>query len=326
MLAFLNAPVDAIENNSVLAFQTEVPDLENGSARHEGLLAGERDGAKRKFACGGSRRLLVCGRTTRLMKKTILSSLFVAATIIAPEAGASDKKLPGYTDTPMIPGQKWRVHDANRPRPEVVKVGPSKTLGLKPPKGAVVLFNGKDTSQWNHNRWKVENGYMEVTRGGGQLSTKKKFGSVKIHLEFATPAKVAGSSQGRGNSGLFFCGQYEVQVLDSYNNISYADGQCAALYGQFPPDLNACRPPGEWQTYDIEFRIPKFGDDGKVLRPATVTVFHNGVKVHDKREMIGPTGHKSVKKYRKHGPGPIGLQDHGNPMRFRNIWVEELED
>jgi hypothetical protein len=117
-----------------------------------------------------------------------------------------------------------------------------------------------------------------------------------------------------------------VQVLDSYNNISYADGQCAAIYGQHPPRVNACRPPGEWQTYDIEFRAPKFGKDGKVTRAAVLTVIHNGVKVHDQRELIGPSGHKSVKSYKKHGPGSIGLQDHGNPMRFRNIWVVELKD
>jgi hypothetical protein len=167
---------------------------------------------------------------------------------------------------------------------------------------------------------------MEVTKGSGQLNSKQKFGSIKLHIEFATPKKVVGDSQGRGNSGVFFCGQYEVQVLDSYNNISYADGQCAALYGQHPPDVNACRPPGEWQTYDIEFRIPKFDKAGKVVRPAVITVLHNGIKVHDKRELNGPSGHRSVKKYKKPGSGSIGLQDHGNPMRFRNIWIVELSD
>lgn len=260
------------------------------------------------------------------MKKNLLVTLaaFLVASSLQPMA--VNKKLPGYTDTPMIPGQKWRVHDANRPRPKVVEPGASKTLGNKPPNDAIVLFDGTDTSKWSHNKWKVENGYMEVTKKSGQLSSKQKFGSVKLHLEFATPKEVEGDSQGRGNSGVFFCGQYEVQVLDSYKNPSYADGQCAALYGQHPPMVNACRAPGEWQTYDIEFLIPKFGKDGKVMRPATLTVRHNGVLVHDRREMIGPSGHRNVKKYRKHGPGPLGLQDHGNPMRFRNIWVVELED
>ena len=259
----------------------------------------------------------------KLMKHSILNVMIAVAGLSV--AQAADSPV-GYTDTPEIPGQKWRVHDAKRPRPKVVKVAPSNTLGAKPPKGAVVLFDGTDTSQWSHNKWKVEKGYMEVTRGSGQLNTKQKFGSIKLHLEFATPKEVKGSSQGRGNSGVFFCGQYEVQVLDSYNNISYADGQCAAIYGQHPPRVNACRPPGEWQTYDIEFRAPKFGKGGKVTRPAVVTVIHNGVKVHDQRELIGPSGHKSVKSYKKHGPGSIGLQDHGNPMRFRNIWVVESKD
>ncbi len=260
------------------------------------------------------------------MNKFIIFSFCLWFSLFDFNSQAADKKLPGYTDTPMIPGQKWKVHDANRPRPKVVKVGPSKTLGQKPPAGAVVLFDGADTSKWSHNKWKVENGYMEVTRKSGSLQTKQKFSSIKLHIEFATPKEVKGESQGRGNSGVFLCGPYEVQVLDSWNNMSYADGQCAALYGQFPPRVNACRPPGEWQTYDIEFLAPKWDKDGKLVRKATVSVLHNGVKVHDKREMIGPSGHRNVRPYKQHGPGSIQLQDHGNPTRFRNIWLVELED
>ena len=260
------------------------------------------------------------------MKRSLYFSLGLLLVATATESSAAGKNLPGYTDTPVIPGQKWRVHDANRPRPKVVKVGPSKTLGAKPPKGAVVLFNGKDTKQWSHNKWKVENGYMEVTRGSGSLQTKEKFRSMKLHIEFATPEKVVGSSQGRGNSGVFLGGPYEVQVLDSWNNMSYADGQCAALYGQFPPKVNACRPPGEWQTYDIEFTAPKWDKAGKLIRKAKVTVLHNGIKVHDGQELNGPTTHRNVSPYRKHGPGSIQLQDHGNPTRFRNIWVVKIDD
>ena len=260
------------------------------------------------------------------MKRTILFSLGALLLVAGADTKAADKKLPGYTDTPIIPGQKWRVHDANRPRPKVVEVGASKTLGLKPPKGAVVLFDGTDTSKWSHDKWKIEEGHMEVTPRSGSLRTKDSFGSVKLHLEFATPKVVKGESQGRGNSGVFLNGRYEVQVLDSYNNISYADGQCAALYGQFPPKVNACRPPGEWQTYDITFLAPKWDKAGKLVRKATVTVVHNGVVVHDKQEMNGPSGHRNVPKYKQHGPGPIQLQDHGNPTRFRNIWLVKLED
>jgi len=167
---------------------------------------------------------------------------------------------------------------------------------------------------------------MEVTKKSGSLRTKQKFGSIKLHLEFATPKVVKGDSQGRGNSGVFLNGKYEVQVLDSYNNISYADGQCAALYGQFPPKVNVCRPPGQWQTYDIEFLAPKWDKSGNLIRKATVTVEHNGVKVHDKQEMNGPSGHRNVPAYKKHGPDSIQLQDHGNPTRFRNIWLIEIED
>ena len=214
------------------------------------------------------------------MKRTILFSLGAVLLAAGADINAADEKLPGYTDTPIIPGQKWRVHDANRPRPKVVEVGPSKTLGLKPPKGAVVLFDGTDTSKWSHEKWKIENGHMEVTPRSGSLRTKDSFGSVKLHLEFATPKVVKGESQGRGNSGVFLNGRYEVQVLDSYNNISYADGQCAALYGQFPPKVNACRPPGEWQTYDITFLAPKWDKAGKLVRKATVTVVHNLSLIH----------------------------------------------
>jgi len=244
------------------------------------------------------------------MKKTALFSLTMLAASFAFDANAADKKLPGYTDTPIIPGQKWRVHDANRPRPKVVKAGPSKTLGAKPPKGAVVLFNGEDTSQWSHQKWKVEKGYMEVTKGSGQLSTKKIFGSIKLHIEFATPIKVVGNSQGRGNSGVFFCGQYEVQVLDSYQNMSYADGQCAALYGQHPPLVNVCRPPGEWQTYDL------------TLVDRHVTVVLNGVKVIDNQPVEGPTG--GAVHTDPMTPGPLHLQGDHTSVKYKNIYLARV--
>ena len=178
------------------------------------------------------------------MKRTILFSLGALLLVAGADTKAADKKLPGYTDTPIIPGQKWRVHDANRPRPKVVEVGASKTLGLKPPKGAVVLFNGTDTSKWSHDKWKIEEGHMEVTPKSGSLRTKRFVWLSQAALGIRHAEGGKGESQGRGNSGVFLNGRYEVQVLDSYNNISYADGQCAALYGQFPPKVNACRPPG----------------------------------------------------------------------------------
>lgn len=262
-------------------------------------------------------------RTLALVLLACMSTIVIAADKKGPQAN------PGYTDTPFIPGTKWRVHDANRPRPKWVDTGESPTLGQKPPKGVVVLFDGSNLDAWTGRggkaNWKVENGYFEVKPKTGQISTKQKFGSFKLHIEWAAPKEVKGHSQGRGNSGVFLQGKYEVQVLDSYKNPTYADGQASAIYGQYPPDVNAMRPPGEWNTYDITFKQPKF-DKGKVVRKAVVTVVHNGETVHNNREIMGGATHKRVAKYSPHGEGPIGLQDHGNPVRFRNVWLVPLDD
>ena len=231
----------------------------------------------------------------------------------------------GYDDTPIIPGTNWHVHDGNRPQPRVIT--PAESVGA-PPSDAVVLFDGTDLSKWKGRdgeaRWKVENGYMEVTRTG-DIQTKEPFGDCQLHLEFATPAEVVGDSQGRGNSGVFLMGVYEIQVLDGYDNLTYADGITAAIYGQYPPLVNACRKPGEWQSYDIIFEGPRYDGD-KLVKPAYVTVIHNGVVVHHRQEIMGPTGHRNLSSYdRPHGPtGSLKLQDHGNPTRFRNIWYRSL--
>jgi hypothetical protein len=224
----------------------------------------------------------------------------------------------------MLPGQKWRVHDANRPRPQVVKPEPSKTLGMKPPAGATVIFGGEGTDKFK-TEWKVENGYIEVTKGG--CSTKEALGDMFLHLEFATPKEVKGHSQERGNSGVIIMGRYEIQVLDSYENPTYADGQCAAIYGQFPPRVNASLPPGEWQTYDICFQAPRW-QDKELVSPAVSTILHNGVLVHDKQVHIGQVQHRKVGTYGGPHPEklPLELQNHGNPMRFRNIWWRPLKD
>ena len=231
----------------------------------------------------------------------------------------------GYEDTPVIPGTKWRVHDKARPNPKVIEPGPF--AALQRPADAIVLFDGTDLKAWtgrkNKASWKIENGYMEVN-GTGEIATREHFEDCQLHLEFATPSEVKGSSQGRGNSGLFLMGRYEIQILDSYKNRSYADGQAAALYGQHPPLANACRAPGEWQTYDISFRAPRFAEDGKLISAARVTVIHNGIVVQNGQDFMGPTRHRTTTSYKKHGTGPIKLQDHGNPIRFRNIWVRKL--
>ena len=264
------------------------------------------------------------------LNKTLLTSTLVAAATLL---NATDNKKPatGYTDTPFLPDGKWRVHDDNRPRPAVVKSGETFSHMAPPPSDATVLFDGTCLSGWENTKagkkveWKVENGYMEVKPKTGTIRTKQKFGDFQLHIEFATPAEVKGASQGRGNSGVIIYGLYEVQLLDSYNNKSYADGQVGAMYGQFPPLWNAAKKPGAWQTYDIIFETARW-KDGKLAKKANVTVLHNGVLLHHRKEFIGTVKHKKVATYSKpHAPeGPIVLQDHGNPMRFRNIWIRNI--
>jgi hypothetical protein len=249
----------------------------------------------------------------------------------AAKAAVQDAKKPsvqvGYDDTPFLPDSKWRVHDKARPQPPVVDPGPA-TAPVKPPADAIVLFDGKDLSRWTGRggkaSWRIEDGAMAA--GGGDIETRQGFGDCQLHVEWAAPDEVKGDSQGRGNSGVFLMGRYEVQILDSFDNPTYADGQAAALYGQWPPMVNACRAPGEWQTYDIVFRAPRFDGD-ELVSPGYVTVLHNGIVVHDHRAIVGATAHKSVAKYQPHAAeGPIKLQDHGNPVRFRNIWIRPLRD
>ena len=232
----------------------------------------------------------------------------------------------GYDDTPMQPDGRWKVHDIKRPRPKIVAPGPF--VSLEPPADAIVLLGkGNDASQWQMAggaavSWPMADGV--ISSGKGLIRTNQEFTDVQLHVEFATPEKVAGNSQDRGNSGVFLSGVFEIQVLDSYDNVSYADGQAAAMYGQHPPLVNASRGPGQWQSYDIVFTAPRF--DGPTLKtPAVVTVFHNGVLVHNARPFWGPTAHKQIAPYApSNARGPIRLQDHGNPVRFRNIWVRDL--
>jgi hypothetical protein len=262
-------------------------------------------------------------------KSTLLFSLTALLTVSIGRTDAAEEK-PGYKDTPIIPGTEWHVHDSDRMRPRVVTPGEMFSHLAMPPSDAIVLFDGTDLSKWSgpdgEAKWKVENGYMEVAPKSGSIRTKDRFADFQLHLEFATPAKVEGSSQGRGNSGVLFNGIYEVQVLDSYNNPTYADGQAGALYGQTPPLVNASKPPGEWQTYDIIFESPRWDENKKIAKKANVTVIHNGVVLHHKREYQGSTPHRNNGTYDEpHAPEVfIELQDHNNPMRFRNIWLRKL--
>jgi hypothetical protein len=226
------------------------------------------------------------------------------------------------------------------PEPKVVDPGPPGGV----PADAVVLFDGKDLSKWEGGEtWLVQDGVAEIPvrdRAKGKakgkdkekaqprvrdIRTKDKFGDFQLHLEFATPAVVEGRGQGRGNSGVFLADRYEIQILDSYDNKTYFDGMCASIYKQTPPMVNACRKPGEWQTYDIIFEMPHFTYDGGVKKPGYVTLFHNGVAVLNHFELLGNTNFDRPPAYQKHPEKmPIHLQNHGNPVRFRNIWIREL--
>ncbi|MBK7642310.1 MAG: DUF1080 domain-containing protein [Planctomycetes bacterium] len=258
------------------------------------------------------------------MKLLLLTALLLAPALLFANT-LQDKHPTGYTDTPLVPGTKWHVHDPDRPLPRVVTPGANNSA----PSDAVVLFDGKSLDAWHKQgsndaaAWKVEGGCAEVN-GTGSIETKESFGDCQLHIEWATPAKVESDSQGRGNSGVFLMGLYEVQVLDSYENRTYADGQASALYGQFPPLVNACRRPGEWQTYDIIFRAPRF-ENGKLAKPARVTVLQNGILTQDAQELLGATMHRVAPEYTEHAAElPLALQDHGNPERYRNIWIRKL--
>jgi len=237
----------------------------------------------------------------------------------------------GYDDTPLIPGSEFKVHDSRRPQPRIVQPGTESApeQAGRPPSDAVLLFDGTSLAGWKSKdggdaAWRVADGYFEVVPSTGDITTRAEFGDCQLHLEWAAPSEVKGDSQGRGNSGVFLMGRYEIQVLDCYDNPTYADGTTGAVYGQYPPLVNACRAPGEWQTYDIIWEGPRF-DGEQLVRPAYVTVLLNGVLLHHRAELLGGTSHRQAPSYAPHPPvGPLKLQDHGDLVRFRNIWYRPL--
>ncbi len=248
--------------------------------------------------------------------KTMLAALAAGSVAGAVFAGL-------YGDTPDAK-HAWSVHDMNRPRPAVITADPG-----KPPSDAVVLFDGSSLDAWRSGqdevcKWKiVEGGALEVVPKTGEIHTKDAFGDCQLHIEFATPP-AEGSSQGRGNSGVFLMGMHEIQVLDCFDNDTYPDGQCSSVYAENPPLVNACRKPGEWQTYDIVFHQPIWDGD-TVKRPGTVTVIHNGVVTQDNWEFEGLSTYCQRKPLKPYAAKlPLRLQDHGNRMRFRNIWIREI--
>lgn len=227
----------------------------------------------------------------------------------------------GYKDTPKLPWCEWLVHDPDRPEPKRVdpgKAGPPAAA----PADAIVLFDGKDQSQWQEADWKVENG--ELVSGNKVLKSKQEFGDMQLHVEWMAPKDFEGPWYNRGNNGVLLMGLYEIQIFDSFNEKIYPDGQAAAIYGQTPPLVNVTRPPGEWQTYDILFTAPVFAD-GKLTRPARVTMLHNGVLVQLNETIHGEVRHRAVPEYKTQtGRGPVAFGGHGCPVRFRNLWVRPL--
>jgi hypothetical protein len=264
---------------------------------------------------------------------SVLLCLWAVAALYAQTPAAPNHDL-GFKDTPMLPGLPWHVHDPDRPHPPVV--APPVVPG-GPPSDAIVLFDGKDLSHWQSQastiskagssgpaEWKVADGYVEVVPRTGDMVTKEKFGDIQLHLEWSSPNPPVSTSQGRGNSGVLLMNRYEVQVLDPWNNPTYADGQAGAIYGQWPPLANPGRKPGEWNVYEIVFEAPRM-DGEKVLKPAIITVFFNGVLAQNHKESMGPMVYRQVAHY---VPQPaedsLALQNHNNPVRYRNIWVRRL--
>ena len=265
----------------------------------------------------------------------VLALVAVAANVALAQAEPKPKiteividGVAGFHDTPMQPDGKWHVHDPARPQPPIVTPG-TFSAQATPPSDAIVLFDGKSLPNWRDKKtggpapWTVEDGAMVAAKG--DIQTTNEMGDMQLHVEFCEPEPGQHAGQDRGNSGVFLMGRYEIQVLDCYHNKTYADGATAGIYGQHPPLANACRPPGEWQTYDIIFNVPHFNDQGEVTTPGYVTVFHNGVVAQNHQAIRGDTNWRVPGKYTAHGPtGPLALQFHNHPVRFRNIWVRPI--
>jgi len=251
--------------------------------------------------------------------------LIIGFYLVPCAAGASDKN-DGLT--------RWKISDRTRPQPTVITPATSSSQSApgKAPSDAIVLFDGTSLSKWLDKKgapakWKVANGILEIAPGAGDIHTAQSFGDCQLHVEWAEPSPPRDKDQGRGNSGIYLMSTYELQVLDSYENKTYPDGQAGAIYAQTPPLVNACLPPGQWQSYDVVFHGPRFAADGKLLRPARITVLQNGVLVQDNTELTGPTDYMHRPPYKPHPEKmPLLLQDHDQPVHFRNIWIRELSE
>ncbi len=243
----------------------------------------------------------------------------------AEEKGFHAYELAGFTNTPFLPGGEFRVHQSDRPLPPRVipSEAPAVTSGSAP-SDSEILFDGKNLDQFLPGSWQVKEG--SVVAGKGDLVTKKAYGDCQFHISWRAPDPPQGIPSNMGNSGILFMGLYELQVYDSYSSKIYADGSAAAIYGQIPPLVNACRRPGEWQSYDVIFMAPKFDTDGKLLEAAGITVLHNGVLVQNNAKIMGPMAYKNFFPYKAHAAKlPITIQGHASPVAFRDIWIRELD-
>jgi hypothetical protein len=276
----------------------------------------------------------------------MICSGLIAFAITAHAQQNPAEHIEGYTNGPMLTGGKWRQHDPARPQPPVVTPGATFSQGAPPPSDAEILFDGKDLSKWQGGQgkdlnwqdqpatWKVQDGYVEVTQPkGNDIRTRGKWSDFQLHIEWAAPISPTTHGQARGNSGVMINNMYEIQVLDSYNDKTYPDGTAGALYGQMPPLVNAAKPPGEWQTYDVIWESPRWNDKGELIQKACVTVIFNGVVVQHRTEFIGSTdgiggsvAFRAQSFYKQHDPEVfIELQNHNsNPVRYRNIWIRDL--
>lgn len=261
------------------------------------------------------------------MLMTLLFAMCVSGsggpTKSAKEQGRFIYEYPGYTDTPLIAGSEFIVHQKDRPQPPVVLSCPSETMPPVP-SDAAILFDGTSVDNFQQTSWQVKDGALIA--GRGYLKTKKAYGDCQLHIEWRTPNPPSGKPSNMGNSGVFMMGLYELQIYDSFSSKIYADGSAGAIYGQSPPMVNVCREPGQWQSFDIIFKAPVF-KDGRLVRKAIITVFHNGVLIHYNTKILGPTVNKTTRPYKFHAAKlPLKIQGHGSPVAFRNIWLRPLND
>jgi len=261
------------------------------------------------------------------MKKwtLVLATLLGGMIGYAQEEGFHQYELPGYTDTPLLPGGEFRVHQKDRPLPQrVIPPDLNAAAESSAPSDATVLFDDKNLDHFQPTSWPVKEGVLIADKGN--LLTKSAYGDCQFHVDWRSPNSAQGSPSNMGNSGILFMGLYELQIYDSFSSKIYADGSAAAIYGQIPPLVNACRKPGEWQTYDVIFMAPKFDKDGKLLEAARITVLHNGVLVQNNTKILGPMAYKATYPYKAHAAKlPLMIQGHNSPVEFRNIWIRELD-